>query len=129
MTRALAACIFLLTAVTARADKLVLVAGGGDGPDGSPPEKAKLIQPFGVDIRRGDSTVYIVEMAKGERLRTFNMVSRRLITVAGTLGEKGHAGDGGDGKQARFNGMHSLAAKGGSLPFALYLADTWNNCV
>jgi DNA-binding beta-propeller fold protein YncE len=130
MTRlaALAALVTLAT-VTARADKLVLVAGGGDGPDGSPAVKAKLVQPFGVTIAHGDGTVFIVEMAKGERLRSYNLLTHRLITLAGSLGEKGYAGDGGGGTQARFNGMHSLAADPTRLNMDIYLADTWNNCV
>src|SRR4051812_12160486 len=104
MNRLAALAVLLVLAPAARADKLVLVAGGGDGPDGSPPETAKLVQPFGVSIGL-DGTAYVVEMAKGERLRMFNTFVRKTVTVAGALGEKGHSGDGGDRKQARFNGM------------------------
>lgn len=124
MTR-LAACVFLLTAVApARADKLVLVAGGGSAPDSSPAAGAQLTQPFGVDFGP-DGTTYIVEMVKGERLRAVNGKGE-LVTLAGAAGQKGHAGDGGPGAKATFNGMHSLAV---GPDGCVYLADTWNNCV
>jgi sugar lactone lactonase YvrE len=111
--------VVLLVPTSARADKLVLVAGGTE-PDGTP----ALVQPFGVDFA-DDGTVYIVEMAKGERLRAVTP-SGMLITLAGTFGEKGNAGDGGPAAKATFNGMHSLAVGPEGL---VYLADTWNNRV
>jgi DNA-binding beta-propeller fold protein YncE len=115
--------VLLLAASAARADKLVLVAGGGDGPDGSPATTAKLIQPFGVDFGP-DGTTYIVEMAKGERLRAVN-AKGELVSLAGT-GRRGYSGDGGPAREATFNGMHSLAV---GPDGNVYLADTWNNCV
>jgi DNA-binding beta-propeller fold protein YncE len=115
-------CLLLFVS-TARADKLVLVAGDGDGGDGTEATKAKLIQPFGVDFF-GES-VLIVEMAKGERLRAIDMKGH-LITLAGTEGKKGSDGDDGDARKATFNGMHALAV-GPEARF--YLADTWNNRV
>lgn len=110
----LALLLFALSAPASAADKLVLVAGDG---------KAKLIQPFGVDFAESGE-VYIVEMAKGERLRAVG--GDWIITVAGTEGKKGSDGDGGTGAKATFNGMHSLAVGPGG---AVYLADTWNNRV
>jgi DNA-binding beta-propeller fold protein YncE len=124
MTRSAAVLALLVTASTASADKLVLVAGGGDGPDGSPAATAKLVQPFGVDFA-ADGTIYIVEMAKGERLRAIDKAGN-LITLAGTAGTKGHSGDGGPAVKAAFNGMHSLAV---GQDGCVYLGDTWNNCV
>jgi streptogramin lyase len=124
MRSLLASLLLLLAFSTARADKLVLVAGGGEGGDGAEATKAKLIQPFGVDFGPNGG-VFIVEMAKGERLRGVT-VKGELITLAGKAGEKGFGGNDGSGIDARFNGMHSLAVgpKG-----TIYLADTWNNCV
>lgn len=113
----------LVLAAAARADKLVLVAGGGTGGDGSPATDAKLIQPFGVDFH--EKGTVLVEMAKGERVRLISP-DGTLTTLAGKLGEKGDAGDGKPGADARFNGMHSLAiGPDGNA----YLADTWNNRV
>ena len=86
MTRLLASILLCALASTARADKLVLVAGGGDGGDGALATEAKLIQPFGVDFL-GDNLI-VVEMAKGERVRTFGPQGR-IATLAGKLAEKG----------------------------------------
>lgn len=119
---AFVAVLLVLSASGARADKLVLVAGGGDGADDTEATKAKLIQPFGVDFY--GPSVLIVEMAKGERLRGIHRAGH-LVTVTGTEGKKGNDGDGGPADKATFNGMHSLAV--GSNGF--YLADTWNNRV
>jgi len=123
--RYLFALLTIATVFTAaRADKLVLVAGGGEGADGTNAAEAKLIQPFGVDFAT-DGTIYIVEMVKGERLRAIT-TEGKLITLAGTEGVLGNDGDGGPGRKATFNGMHSLAvAQEGTV----YLADTWNNRV
>jgi DNA-binding beta-propeller fold protein YncE len=113
----------LVITTAARADKLVLVAGGGTGGDGSPAAEAKLIQPFGVDFH--EKGIVLVEMAKGERVRLISP-DGTLTTLAGKLGEKGDVGDGKPGADARFNGMHSLAiGPDGNA----YLADTWNNRV
>ncbi|QDU20242.1 NHL repeat-containing protein [Urbifossiella limnaea] len=107
----------------ARAEKLVLVAGGGKADD-PVATKSLLVQPFGVDFG-ADGTAFIVEMAKGERLRSLTP-DGKLTTLAGTLGKKGHSGDGGPGERATFNGMHSLAV---GPDGRVFLADTWNNCV
>ncbi|VTU02713.1 nhl repeat containing protein : NHL repeat protein OS=Singulisphaera acidiphila (strain ATCC BAA-1392 / DSM 18658 / VKM B-2454 / MOB10) GN=Sinac_0380 PE=4 SV=1: NHL: NHL: NHL [Gemmataceae bacterium] len=107
----------------ASADKLVLVAGGGDGPDGPDATKVKLVQPFGVDF--APTGTYVVEMAKGERLRRLDDTGA-LATLAGQEGVKGKDGDGGPGAKATFNGMHSLAV---GPDGCVYLADTWNNRV
>ncbi len=119
---AFVALLLVLSASAARADKLVLVAGGGEGADSTEATKAKLIQPFGVDFNGGG--VFIVEMAKGERLRGIGPAGK-LVTFAGT-GEKGNTGDDGDARNASFNGMHSLATGPG---LTIFLADTWNNRV
>lgn len=120
---ALLALLFVLSASATAADKLVLVAGGGDGGDDTEATKAKLIQPFGVDFSSKGKFAFIVEMAGGERLRVIG-ADGRLSTVAGT-GERGNGGDRGDSLKATFNGMHSLAVG----PDGAYLADTWNNRV
>src|SRR2546430_1890752 len=96
-----ASLLFALSVGSPRADKLVLVAGGGDGTGRA---KAKPIQPFGVDFD-SNGHVLIVEMAKGERLR-FIHPRGDLITLAGIEGKKGNEGDGGNVEKATFNGMH-----------------------
>lgn len=121
--RILAPLLLLCGASTASADKIALVAGGGTGPDGSEAPGAKLIQPFGVDFGP-KGTVYVLEMAKGERLRA--VTDGKLVTLAGAEGKKGAEGDGGPGLKATFNGMHSLAV---GPDGRVYLGDTWNNRV
>lgn len=124
MCRLLVAITLVALAQSARADRIVLFAGGDGKPDDREPAKAQLVQPFGVDFDPNGG-IYIVEMAKGERLR---FVSEKGIidTPAGKFGEKGSGGNGGRGASATFNGMHSLAVGPNRV---VYLADTWNNCV
>jgi sugar lactone lactonase YvrE len=104
------------------AERLVLVAGGGKGGDGSPAREAQLSGPFGVAFDR-DGNMYFVEIS-GNRLRKVD-TSGTLTTLAGT-GERADGGDGGPAVRARLNGPHGLAlAPNGDL----YIADTWNNRV
>ncbi|MCS6867070.1 MAG: hypothetical protein RMJ56_05675 [Gemmataceae bacterium] len=116
--------LMVLVAV-ARADKIELVAGGGRGGDGTEAAQAQLIQPFGVDFSDDGKTIFLVEMAKGERLRAIGP-DGRLVTWAGSAGVQGNAGDGGPGSKATFNGMHSLAT---GPQGQIFLADTWNHRV
>lgn len=114
------ATLVLATSSAARADKIVLVAGGGTGPDGSPATAAKVTQPFAVDFA-ADGSLLFVEMVGGERLRKVNL-DGTLTTLAGT-GKKGEPGTDGPAGQATFNGMHNLlVAPDGTI----YLADTFN---
>jgi DNA-binding beta-propeller fold protein YncE len=106
----------------ARADKLVLVAGGDMEQEGALAMQAKLRSPFGVDFDKSGN-MFIVELT-GQRVRKVDRQGY-LTTIAGT-GRKGEGGDGGPAAKAEFNGMHSLAvAANGDI----YLADTWNNRV
>jgi DNA-binding beta-propeller fold protein YncE len=104
------------------ADRVVLVAGGGAGGDGSPAVQAKLQTPFGVDLDRAGN-LYFVEMT-GHRLCRIDGKGI-LTTIAGT-GRKGAGGDGGPAAQAEFNGMHSLAVTPNG---DVLVTDTWNNRV
>jgi sugar lactone lactonase YvrE len=108
---------------TARAEKIVLVAGGGEEGEGAPASEARLHHPFGVDFDKSGA-MFIAELEGG---RVHRVDSRGIFsTIAGTGEEKGDAGDGGPAKKATFNGMHSLAiAPTGDV----YIADTWNNRV
>src|SRR5262245_61799086 len=109
-----------LISLVARADRLVLVAGGGAKEDGAPATQTKLVAPFGVAFDAA-SNLYLVEMAGGERVR--KMGSDGVLHIIAGTGTKGFSGDNGAAKDAQFNGMHSLAA----LPDGnLFLADTWN---
>src|SRR5436190_11737879 len=112
----------LATTAASGAARLVLVAGGGTGGDGSPARSAKLDGPFGVAFDRSGA-IYFVEMP-GNRARKID-AHGIVTTIAGT-GEQADGGDGGPGPQARLNNPHSLAlAPDGSL----YIADTGNHRV
>src|SRR5437879_8622131 len=81
--------IFIAAATPAVAGRLVVVAGGGTGGDGSPAATAKLVAPFGSDFAP-DGNIYFVEMVNGERLRTIG--AKAIVrTLAGT-GAKGSSG-------------------------------------
>lgn len=113
----------LLTAAPAVADKLVLVAGGGNKVPPASATEAKLIAPFGVDFDKAGA-MYVVELS-GQRVHRVD-AKGLLATVAGTAGQKGEAVESVPAAKALFNGMHSLAI---APDGAIYLADTWNNCV
>ena len=103
----------------ARADRLMLVAGGGTQVEG-PASKCRLNGPFAVDFDK-KGNMYIAEFT-GQRLLKVD-AKGNLTVVAGT-GKKGDSGDGGPGLKAQFNSMHHLAV---GPDGSVYLADTWNN--
>lgn len=110
--------IILCVRADARADKIVLVAGGV-GRDGAPAINAQLHQPFGVaEDARG--RLLVVEYAHA--LRAIKEQGQ-LMTVAGD-GTAGDGGDGGPASAARFHSPHSLAVGGDG---AIYVADTLNH--
>src|SRR2546421_5534254 len=97
---ALLLCLVLVR--TAPADKLILVAGGGDGADNVAAAEAKLTAPFGVDFDKGDN-MYIVELT-GQRV--LRVDAKGTFYVAAGTGKKGNSGDDGSARKATFNGMH-----------------------
>lgn len=109
------------TGLAAPRDRVVLVAGGGDGGDG-PATQAKLNGPFGVEFDRS-GRMWIVELTGGRVLRVDR--AGKLSVLAGDE-NKAFAGDGGPLNLAKFNGMHNLAI---GPDGTVYLADTWNNRV
>ena len=122
MSRWLLVIAFCLSAVTLRADNVVLVAGGGEGGENVPPTSAKLNNPFGID-RDAAGNLFFVEI-DGHRVCKIDK-SGVLTKIAGT-GNKGLKGDGGPALAAEFNSMHNLAiAANGDI----YLADTLNHRV
>lgn len=118
---------------SARADRLVLVAGGGTPPvsppsqggdtGGVPATVAKLTGPFGADSDR-TGNIYIVEHS-GQRVCRVDPKGM-LAAIAGT-GKKGSGdGEGGPALKGEFNDPHSLAL---GADGSLYVADTNNNRV
>src|SRR5579871_3894986 len=105
-TRLLSLVGFCLLSVTsARAEKIVLVAGEGEGGDGGPAREAKLQMPFAVDFDR-DGNLILAEYI-GQRIRKID--GKGILTTLGGTGEKGYGGDDGRATKARFNSIHSLA--------------------
>ena len=122
ITILLSSAILLTSAAIARADKLLLVAGGGTGGDGGPATQAKLDKPFCVAFDKAGN-LYIGEF-EGHRIRKVD-VKGVISTVAGT-GEKGFSGDGGPAIHAQINTVHDLiVADNGDV----YVADTNNKRV
>ena len=111
---------FLLLTALARADQLVLMAGGGTGDDDVPATKARLVQPFGIDFDKAGNA-YLVELQGGRVLR---IDPKGELTRIGGTGSKGNGGDDGPARKATFNGMHSVAV---TPDGTVYVADTWNN--
>jgi sugar lactone lactonase YvrE len=122
MRYAIALTLFLLVASFARADKLVLIAGGGTGTDNVPATQAKLMQPFGIAFDK-EGNFYLVDMP-GNRVDKVD--TKGIFWRIGGRGIKGDSGDKGHATEATFNGPHSLAV----TPIGdIYVADTWNNRV
>lgn len=101
------------------AERGVLVAGGGDGDEGSPATEAKLVSPFGVE-HDGQGRLLIVEFSS--RLQAIDR-DGKLITIAGD-GTKGDAGEGGPAARAKVNSPHSIAV---GADGAIFVADTLNH--
>jgi DNA-binding beta-propeller fold protein YncE len=106
----------------ARADNIVLDAGGGEGGEGVPATQAKLNMPFGVDFDAAGN-LYFVEI-DGHRVCRIDKAG--LLTRLAGKGTKGLSGDGGPALSAEFNAMHNLAITPGG---EIYLADTLNHRV
>ncbi len=122
MLRFLIPLLFLAVADFVRAEKIVLVAGGGSAEKDAPAkEQCVLHEPFGVEFTSGGEMV-IVEMSKGERVLKVDKAG--MLRVIGGTGTKGYSGDGGPATAASFNGVHNLVI----LPDGdLVLADAFNN--
>ena len=120
MTRLLLPLLLCLaSAALLRAEKIVLVAGGGASEKDAPAMECRLREPFGVEFMPSGEMV-IVEMERGQRV--LKVDAQGVLRVLGG-GAKGFAGDGGPVAAAQFNGMHNLViAPGGDV----YLSDTWN---
>src|SRR6267378_7763113 len=85
------ALVFALFAPALHAERVVVIAGGGDDVTG-PAARCRLHAPFGIDFDHSGN-MFIVEMAGGERVLKVDR-SGMLTVIAGT-GEKGDKGDGG----------------------------------
>ena len=110
-------------AISLRAEKIILVAGGTETATGLPAGRAKLLEPFGTDFDAAGN-LYIVEMVGGNRL--LKVDARGLLTHIAGQTAPGDAGDNGPALAARFNGPHNLAVLPGG---DILIGDTWNGRV
>jgi sugar lactone lactonase YvrE len=104
-----------------------LVVGGGAKTNWAqplPPTEAALTAPFGVDFDQ-KGNLYLVEMT-GHRVR--RLEPGGLLSIVAGTGASGSKGDNGPAVNAEFNGIHNLGISPKDST-AIYLADTWNNCV
>lgn len=107
---------------TVRADKTVLVAGGGSGGDGGIATQGKLDKPFAVALDK-TGNLYVGEF---EGCRVLKVDPAGVFTTLAGTGEKGFAGDGGPGVKAEFNRIHDVVA---GPDGDLYVADSSNRRV
>ena len=111
----------LLLTAPARAEKIVLVAGGGAAEKDAPAPECKLLEPFGVEFTPVGEMV-IVEMTSGNRV--LKVDAKGVLRVIAGTGAKGYSGDGGPATAATFNGIHNLQITPGG---DLLIADSFNH--
>ena len=117
---AAALCVTMAMARAAGADRIELIAGGGEKAEGKATE-CRLDRPFASDRDRS-GTLYIAE--ESSRVLAVDRAGR-LRLVAGS-GEPGDSGDNGPAKEARVNAPHHLLV----LPSGdVLIADTMNHRV
>lgn len=128
MSRSLATLLFglaMLFPSAAKAERVVLFAGGDDQSHDAPATRRQIIEPFGVEQNR-DGEFYLVQMTT-HRLAKIDRAGI-LRHIAGGPGQEdgGDRGDGGPPARAALNGPHALAIAPDGL---VYIADTWNSRV
>ncbi|MCA1964819.1 MAG: hypothetical protein LDL31_12820 [Prosthecobacter sp.] len=112
--------VLLCATFTARADRIVLVAGGSQEAVDIQATQARLYEPFGAEFDSGGH-LWIVEMVSGNRVLQIDGGG----SISHVAGQKapGYSGDGGPALRAQFNGPHNFAI----LPDDnLLIGDTWN---
>ena len=105
----------------ARAEKIVLVAGGGTIEKDAPATQCALHEPFCTEFTPSGEMI-IAEMEHGNRVLKVGK-DGVLHVLAGT-GAKGAAGDGGPAATATFNGIHNFVVRRDG---DLLLADSFNS--
>jgi streptogramin lyase len=106
-----------------RAEKIVLVAGGGSAEKDAPAEQCALHEPFDVEFTPTGEMV-IAEMEHGNRV--LKVDAQGILRVIAGTGAKGYLGDGGPATAASFSGIHNLAVLPGG---DILVADSFSNAL
>ena len=99
----------IVAAMASAAGQTVTIAGTGSpgfAGDGGRGDQAQLNNPYGLVIGPGGA-LYICDI-DNHAIRRLDMKTRKLTTVAGTLGKKGYAGDGGPATKAELNQPYEI---------------------
>jgi hypothetical protein len=124
MNRCFLSCVWLLlTVASLRAERIVLVAGGGTAEKDAPAPECALHEPFGVEFTPAGEMI-IVEMEHGNRV--LKVGKDGILRVIAGSSTKGYSGDGGPAAAATFNGIHNLQITPAG---DLLLADSFNSAL
>jgi hypothetical protein len=115
--------VFCIQTAVSRAEKIVLVAGGGAAEKDAPAEQCALHEPFDVEFTPSGEMI-IAEMEHGNRV--LKVDAQGILRVIAGTGAKGYFGDGGPAIAASFSGIHNLAVLPGG---DLLLADSFSNAL
>ena len=110
---------FSLLFASLASSQTVTIAGTGTpgfANDGGPADQAQVNNPYGLVIGP-DGALYICDI-DNHAIRRLDMKTRKLTTVAGTLGRKGYSGDGGPATKAELNQPYEIRFdRGGNMYF------------
>ena len=101
--------LFLSATFASAAGPTVTIAGTGMpgfAGDGGQGDQSQVNNPYGLVIGP-DGALYICDI-DNHAIRRLDMKTRKLTTVAGTLGKKGYSGDGGPALRAELNQPYEI---------------------
>ena len=110
MTRLCTSVLMVFTSLVVQADSVISSIAGtgvkGASGDGGPAERAQLNNPSGL-ASGPDGALYVCDTSN-HAIRRIDGKTGVITTVAGMLGEKGYAGDGGPAEKALMNEPYEL---------------------
>ena len=115
--------VFWIAACPLRAERIILIAGGGTAEKDAPAVECRLWEPFGVEFSPSGEML-IAEMTSGNRI--LNVDAGGVLRVIGGTGAKGYSGDGGAATAATFNGIHNFVVTANG---DLLIADSFNHAI
>ena len=109
MIRAAIPFLLLAALVSSAAGPTVTIAGTGTpgfSGDGGRGDQGQVNNPYGLAMGP-DAALYICDI-DNHAIRRLDMKTRKLTTVAGTLGKRGYAGEGGPARKAELNQPYEI---------------------